>query len=411
MSTTSSNSSQEDDPFFSLSGDGEWYACIGRQGLPEHYVDGYMDAALELAGAVIDRRQYAKRDRLAMPILYNARHAIELSLKYSIDWLYQAGVIVTAPPKNHDIAAQWRLIQSASLGDMDLRQHISDLQPFIDSLSRIDDDGQQLRYAETLNGQKSLRDRYSCNLELVRASLIVLKEILEAMRYRTIDLVNERATGTFTSKCSRLDLMRIAMSLPPRGQWPEPIFAAAKAEVMARFGIGSRSFSQAIDVIEGNREMGSLVGCEFRLAHLTDEHAEAVINEWSKVHPPRKSEDDLVVDLHDWRDWDKMKEGWRALAAASKAILSILPSEEIADLETIFHIGREDAFCEVYDRLLRDTLTRHGNEGDLSCLVRYLLAKTSLLDAMARGVEILGRRRLAERLRGLRPDLMKDAAQ
>jgi hypothetical protein len=144
---------------------------------------------------------------------------------------------------------------------------------------------------------------------------------------------------------------------------------------------------------------------------LTDEHAEAVINEWSKVHPPRKSEDDLVVDLHDWRDWDKMKEGWRALAATSKAILSILPSEEIADLETIFHIGREDAFCEVYDRLLRDTLTRHGNEGDLSCLVRYLLAKTSLLDAMARGVEILGRRRLAERLRGLRPGLMKDAAQ
>ena len=36
-----------DDPFFRLTGDTEWNACIGPQGHEENYVDGYMEAALK----------------------------------------------------------------------------------------------------------------------------------------------------------------------------------------------------------------------------------------------------------------------------------------------------------------------------------------------------------------------------
>jgi len=56
-------------PFFWLSGDSEWNACIGQQGTEENYVDGYIEAAIELANAVIEKRMYKKRDTLAMPIL------------------------------------------------------------------------------------------------------------------------------------------------------------------------------------------------------------------------------------------------------------------------------------------------------------------------------------------------------
>ena len=42
-----------DDPFFRLTGDTEWNACIGPQGHEENYVDGYMEAALYLSRAVV----------------------------------------------------------------------------------------------------------------------------------------------------------------------------------------------------------------------------------------------------------------------------------------------------------------------------------------------------------------------
>ena len=50
-----------------------------------------------MASAVIDKQQYGKRDTLAMPILYNARHAVELSLKFAIGRLCETGMIANAP--------------------------------------------------------------------------------------------------------------------------------------------------------------------------------------------------------------------------------------------------------------------------------------------------------------------------
>jgi hypothetical protein len=77
------------DPFFWLPADSEWNACIGRQGDEDNCVDGYIEAAIELADAVIEKRMYGNRDTLVMPILYNARHALELLLKFVINQLHE----------------------------------------------------------------------------------------------------------------------------------------------------------------------------------------------------------------------------------------------------------------------------------------------------------------------------------
>jgi hypothetical protein len=75
----------EHDPFFKKIHDADWNACIGRQGHEEHYLDGYIEAAIELADAIIEKRMFAKRDTLVLPILYNARHALELTLQFAMD--------------------------------------------------------------------------------------------------------------------------------------------------------------------------------------------------------------------------------------------------------------------------------------------------------------------------------------
>jgi hypothetical protein len=82
-----------DEPFFKRNPVSTWNACIGKQGYEEHYIDGYIEAAMELAGAVIDKKMYEKRDTLVLPILYNARHAVELALKFATDRLVEAALI------------------------------------------------------------------------------------------------------------------------------------------------------------------------------------------------------------------------------------------------------------------------------------------------------------------------------
>jgi hypothetical protein len=170
------------DPIFELKGDFQWNACIGEQGSKENYLDGYIEAATVLAEAIIEGKMYGKRDTLILPILYNTRHAIELTLKFTIDQLVAMGVLGRAHPRDHDIMSHWKVLASNNLGDETLRQSVLKLEPFVLSLSRIDDDGQELRYPENTVGDKSLSDIALVNLVVVRDSLAELSKTLTELK-------------------------------------------------------------------------------------------------------------------------------------------------------------------------------------------------------------------------------------
>src|ERR1700689_2999735 len=93
----------KDDPFFRLAADSDWNACIGKQGTGENYLEGYIEASMELVGTVIEKKQFGKRDTVVLPILYNARHAIELVLKFSTSRLETVGLLWKPKRPDHDI--------------------------------------------------------------------------------------------------------------------------------------------------------------------------------------------------------------------------------------------------------------------------------------------------------------------
>ncbi len=105
------------DPFFTLPNNSTWNACIGKQGDEVHYLDGYIEAAWELADAVIEKEMYGKRDTLVLPILYNARHAVELLLKFLTHQLLECGAIPHGHPANHDIQSHFDLLFGTKIGD------------------------------------------------------------------------------------------------------------------------------------------------------------------------------------------------------------------------------------------------------------------------------------------------------
>src|SRR6202000_424101 len=131
------------DPFFKRGPSIEWNACIGRKGDEKAYVLGYMEAAIELVSAVIDKQQHGKRDTLAMPILYTARHAVELTLKFCARRLAAQAMQAVGLQHSHDVSSLWNLLKDANIGDREIAHHISELKPYVESLAAIDDDGQE----------------------------------------------------------------------------------------------------------------------------------------------------------------------------------------------------------------------------------------------------------------------------
>jgi hypothetical protein len=390
----------ENDPFFKRMFDGQWNACIGRQGHEENYIDGYIEAAIELADAIFEKKLFGKRDTLVLPILYNARHAIELALKFATERLIEACVIKDDGRRvTHNIKAYWDHLHNSAIGDEKLSRTIAALKPFVDSLSQIDADGQELRYHRNRDDDLSLAKYATANLRLIRASLQELEQLLSALKYRTVDFIDERATGTFTNRCSRTDLLEIARLMPPRDSWNSQAFDDQKAIVKVRYGLSNKQFSIALDRIQESRETRSALGMESDLRHLTDDDIVFVVEQWRRLHPVRKQDDGGVgLDYFDTKRFEGMKEEAAKRREAVKAIEARLSMEALAELEAMFYGDRDRVFAEHHEAMIARILKEHAAAKDPEAEILHLVEKTNFLQCVHGAAVRLGRLRLAERL-------------
>jgi hypothetical protein len=398
------------DPFFETIHDSQWNACVGVQGNEQNYVDGYIEAALELASAVLDKGLVASRDTLAMPILYNGRHALELSLKFVINRLHGMGAIAVRHVPNHDILSHWKHLNGAGLGDVALRGLIAELEPFVVSLAKIDDDGQELRYPTNQDGKKSLDRLAVVNLPHIRRSLKAMSDVLIRLKHRIYDLGDERGTGAHTKDCSREDLQTIAEMLGDHATWVEDSFNEKKAAVREKFGLSSGKFSDAVTRIRTSRPLATLVGLETPLTYLTDEKAVFALTRWAETYPPQVYDPkDLGTDYFE-RSWEKMREHQRVTKAFIDAIIAELSDEDLADIEVLFYIGRGREFGEHYDAMLADAVAEHRLAKSRWGGVHHIMTKTSLLENVILGAAAAGRPSLAAKLRAIQPEQGNAAA-
>ncbi|MGO7632712.1 hypothetical protein [Rhizobium leguminosarum] len=387
-----------DDPFFKFIPDGEWNACIGRQGEEENYIDGYIEASIELVEAIFEKQLLGQRDTLILPILYNARHGIELALKYSAFRLEKAG----CSPKgilrrNHDISAYWKTLNDAEIGDERLNSLLKALQPFVESLARIDADGQELRYHENRDNGASLQDYSVANLRLIRGSLRSLHEVVRGLTYRVVDYIGELRTGTYTDGCSRSDLLAIARLLPDRDKWASQEFSVAKEHIRDRFGLSNGAFTSCLDVIQKNREMRALIGLETGLMFLTDETIVSVAAEWRKIHPMRTTESQSLrtsfqVDL---REMLTDRTGHREII---HGLIERLSLDEIAELRALFNLGGDPYFTEFYEDAVRGGRKQPELASNPSGYLSRIIDKTNLLTCLQRSTHRLGRLALSTKL-------------
>jgi hypothetical protein len=397
------------DPFFSKGQTTEWNACIGIQSDKETYADGYMNAALELVGNLIDNKRHDMCDSLAMPILYNARHSLELLLKLLIAKFSEARLLPALPIMNHDILELWKGLPPERIGDISIRRYIAELAPFVRSLHAVDVDGQRLRYAETAAGEKSLADRSLCNLEVVRSSLSLLGRLMINLKRRASEFIEERRTGTYTRDCSRSDLGHFARALPPRKSWNSTEFGNIATKLKREFQISSTQFSKALKTIEGNRELGSILGIEFSLLHLTDEKLRMVAREWCTLQSARP-EIGRPAQFSSIRIAASNEERKQESLIVQR-IAEALSIDEIADLRAIYVIGDMRGYCETYQAQFSNCRDELNDEASVKSKLNHVLGKTIFLQGLTRGLELLGRPRMATELQALRPDLFQRGLQ
>lgn len=391
------------DPFFETINDGQWNACVGVQGSEINYVDGYLDAARLLAETLIEKEMMGSRDTLAMPILYNARHGLELALKYAVSRLARLGLMPERQgTADHHIFSYWRALDDANIADAGTRAAIAGLEPYVRSLSRIDDDGQELRFHETIDGKRSLDGIAVVNLPLIRDSVASMGEVIDALTRRISILQEEHHTGTRTTRCSRSDLADMVGVLGPHSAWTDAGFDDRRAEAMARFGLTKKALSNAIDAIRDSRDLAGRLGIETALTHARDDQLLTLAERWLVAFPPPPLDfEPVVISGRDiaFEDVERHFREVRKLVSAAEAAFTL---EEFADVETVFYIGRNRQFGEDYAEDLERVIAEHRLEPKRATKLHHVLSKLNFLDGLVDGLDRVGRFSLAARLRDMR---------
>jgi hypothetical protein len=338
-----------------------------------------------------------KRDTLVLPILFTARHAIELTLKFAVRRLEEAGIL-PAQKLHHDIKTYFDLLESSKLGDEKLRVLLRELKPFVESLDRVDNDGQSLRYHQLRDRTQSLADESLVNLETIRDGLARLAPVMLNFRQRIESFVEERAANSYTAKLSRRDLMEIADLLPESSRWSGPWFKLKKAAIKSRYGLSNPDFDMALEVIKANREMKASIGETTSLVYLPDALLISIIEKWRVAHPRRtKKSGPAIVNGSDFNVEDLIAD-LKTNAHMVSAVDVLLTNQQIAELRAIFSLGRNGGLPEFHEEKVQKTAERLRSKADRRTELTYLLDKTNLLDVLVLALRRLGRAALAAQL-------------
>ena len=302
--------------------------------------------------------------------------------------------------QSHDIRAYWDRLDKARLGDKKMLKTISALEPFVNSLDRIDKHGQGLRYHVSQLGEPSLPDHPLANLEVIRTSLGELTSLIEVLRNRVLCFLDERATGTFTNRCSRHDLLVIAQLVPRHDNWRSALFDAQRLAVKARFNIGSKAFSDALHAIQRSRETKALIGLESDLLHLKDEDVIWLAEQWRRLHPSPDDSNGGVVDFAD-ASFEEMMEGFATRKAVIDEVAERLSADQLADIQAVFYLGRNHEYAECYEANVEMTKRWHSVENDPKKWIGHLMDKTNFLTCVQLAAGRLGRLALSGRMKSL----------
>ena len=290
-------------------------ACVGNNGgtTDEDIRNGFK-RTVELLTESLKNGQEVE-DLLVYPIVYNARHSIELSLKIVIKMLWEiekkkgigcSNEILTERKKKlhtHNIEELYKIAYDYENIDKRIPSYFENIEDII-SFYYFDEEGDAFKYE--LNKEEQ---PHMINNKISHISIELLeREFKEVMRkfdeliYFLDKCIAEYSLGTCTKSLSRSDIQDISKRLPDYEEWKTEKFKEIKNQIKQEYHLGSKEFSDAVNLIKKNRLFSTNIGCERIFGTITEnelkEYASLVKYYWEKD----KARENLVME------WDNLAE-------------------------------------------------------------------------------------------------------
>lgn len=248
-------------------------ACVGENGWTgmTTYMDGYQSATLIMLESILSsyddssandlptNASYWDLDTSIYPIVFSARHFIELFLKHKIHLINHLKVkkdIDDKLTKTHDIGKLWIIFKEIVIETNELRitEFISLLDPFIQDFSKIDSTGETFRYPYSTRNDKHLKDISVIGINNFYEKFNELSEITNSFNSLIVSLKHEYRVKTFTKNMSRVQIRNLAQRLPIFEKWTDESFTQIKSDLKQEFNISANELTKVIEIIKSHIE-------------------------------------------------------------------------------------------------------------------------------------------------------------
>lgn len=238
-------------------------------------ISGYNDAVIILLNEIKNIR--GRVNTLSYPMLFCARHSIELQFKILIEMVndfnnYRTGERNKANITGHNLRnLSERLKELILNSDRRIIGYYKeiDVESLLQFFEAYDSTSQSFRYLLDQKGNM-----------LIKSNLNILKPIedyqnlfsfLDWMQEVISEYYEEYSTKTYTKKLSRSDLVLIAKRLPNKEEWGNQLFLDEKEVIKVEYSLSNRDFSDALNMIKANPFLCSLIGMEIKEEGFSDE--------------------------------------------------------------------------------------------------------------------------------------------
>ena len=245
-------------------------ACVGFNGNYDidTYALGYFETVKILINSTLEWK--TTLDAIIYPIVYSARHYIELTLKHQIRALIYINKIVDSKFNSrilaiHEISILWDEFKNMSLVDNRYSDLTKKAEEYINDFSEIDDNGESFRYPYSNENKKHLTQLYCIDVRDFGVRFFELHEILEEISWLTGQLVEEYKQRSFVGGKSRAEIEEIARKLPSIKTWNHDSFKEIKDKIKIEYQLSSNQLTKIIIFIKSHREFSSLIDNELQL--------------------------------------------------------------------------------------------------------------------------------------------------